>query len=441
MRVLPSLRNPVLERELSEQVRGWRPAAVVTLLLVVQSYILYVVYDGIDSEARFDPGRGIDLVSQGGAVFVALIAIMVGWMTMVVPALCAASIAGERERDTLLPLEITLMGPWSIAVGKLLSSLAFVVLLIIASSPLLAVAYLMGGVSVGDIAIAVGIILWTAFVWACLCLAISALMQRTTRAMVASYVLIFFILIGSLFYVAVNWTNTTGKGTGFPVLLLNPGALAIDILGDPDPALELNGVNTGFDDASRVLHGVDVTLPKLSLLAPDDIPGVFDEANGGMIDAGGFPPDAVVRTEVMPDGSISQTVTVDGGTALESVGEGAGGEGAETGAAVTGDSEAEGETNGNDPTQGVPPWALEPDGTFDIDKWILMDGFPNRVDDLKSGMDLLPRDWEPGDALPGESDPAKDFTRNALVVQATLAILSLGLVAWKLRLPQDKIRL
>jgi hypothetical protein len=439
VRVLPSLRNPVLERELSDQVRGWRPAAVVTLLLVVQSYILYVVYDRIGSDSRFLPDQGIDLVAQGTVVFVALVAIMIGWMTMVVPALCSASIAGERERDTLLPLEITLMGPWSIAIGKLFSSLAFVVLLIIASSPLLAVAYLMGGVSVGDIATAVGVIVWTAFVWACLCLAISALMQRTTRAMVTSYVLIFFIVIGSLFYFAVNWSNTEGDESGFQVLMLNPGILAIDMLGDPDPALQRNGVDTGFDAASRVLHGVDAFRPKLSLLEPDDVPGVFVQMGGMDV---GIPPGAVVKAEVMPDGSIVQSITVEDGAALQAVGEGVEEDGAEPSSTETADAgDAQGDSTVEDPTQGVPQWGLEPDGTFDIDKWLLVDGSPMRVSDLRSGTNFLPRDWEPGDSLPDESDPAKDFTRTALAVQAMLAVLSLGVVAWKLRLPQEKIRL
>ncbi|MCB0974396.1 MAG: ABC transporter permease [Actinobacteria bacterium] len=430
MSAFRALRNPVLERELIDQVRGWRPAAIVTLLLLLQGWILYVSYDNLQGNVSINNNGAVDLVKQGATVFAILVAVMIGWMTMVVPGLCAAAIAGERERDTLLPLQITLMGPWSITLGKLLSSLGFVLLLVVASAPLMVVAYLMGGVTIGQIATAVGLVMWTAFVWACLCLAVSALLQRTVRAMVTCYMLIFLIVVGSMVYTALNWRNDGVQASRGGPLLANPGALAIDVLGSPDPDLERAGIATPFDKAARWLHDVSAWEPTVTELSETDVPDVFLDGGGefgGMFSGAG---NVIVTREVMGDGSMMETVTVeDGGMPATTI------PGSEPG-----DGDSDPGDSGTDALEGMPAWALQPDGTFDIDNWILVDGSPVPVQDAKMN-GWLPMSWDPGDVVGHRGDPAKNFTRNALILQSGLAIISLGIVAWRLRLPKEKIRL
>ena len=447
MKMLRSLRNPVLERELGQQVQGYRPMVVVTVLVLFQAWILYVAYDRTQDDVVANFQGAVDLVSRGPVVFAVLVSVMIGWMTMVVPGLCASAIAGERERDTLLPLQITMMGPWGITLGKLFSSLSFIMLLIVASSPLLAVTYLMGGVALGDIWTAVAVILWTSFVWACLCLAVSALLQRTNVAMVTCYVMVFLIVVGSLIYYASRWRVSSDEAQGPGLLVVNPLAVAADVLGDPDADRFGLSDTSVFDNFAAELHGSNNWQPTVTAMTTDDIPdaftggpfvGAFDGGFGAGF--GGFeplPPNAIVTREVMPDGTIVESVEVSDAVEsavtmpVEPLADG------DTGGAPVGDS-----AGGSDQSvpDGVPDTALEVDGSFDIDRWVLVEGSAVRVEQAKN-MGLLPNGWEPGDAFSRNEDPARNFTRNALIVQAALAIASLALVAWRLRLPKEKIRL
>src|SRR5205085_1967042 len=68
--------------------------------------------------------------SAGRSIYHWLLFVMLALICFIVPGLTAGAIAGERERQTLIPLQITLLSPRSIVFGKLLASLAFVVLLL-----------------------------------------------------------------------------------------------------------------------------------------------------------------------------------------------------------------------------------------------------------------------------------------------------------------------
>src|SRR5205085_6000411 len=89
--------------------------------------------------------------SAGRSIYHWLLFVMLALICFIVPGLTAGAIAGERERQTLIPLQITLLSPRSIVFGKLLASLAFVVLLVVAALPFLSVSFLLGGVAASEV--------------------------------------------------------------------------------------------------------------------------------------------------------------------------------------------------------------------------------------------------------------------------------------------------
>ena len=94
--------------------------------------------------------RRREFAAVGRSIFEWLVFFMLLLVLFLVPGLTSGAIAGERERQTLVPLQVTLLRPWQIVVGKLGASFAFLALLVVATAPLLVVAYLIGGVTIAD---------------------------------------------------------------------------------------------------------------------------------------------------------------------------------------------------------------------------------------------------------------------------------------------------
>ena len=91
-----------------------------------------------------------------------------------VPALTAGAIAGERERQTLATLQVTMLRTRAILIGKVVSALVFLVLMIVAALPVLSVAYLLGGLRLLDVVMGVVAVIVVAVLVATMVVAVSA---------------------------------------------------------------------------------------------------------------------------------------------------------------------------------------------------------------------------------------------------------------------------
>jgi len=224
--------NPVLARELKQRMRGRHVWLVVTLYLAVLAVILRWVYVA-SSRDEFDGGFDVlASATAGRAIFQWLLFFMLLLVCFIVPGLTAGAISGERERQTMIALQLTLLRPRSIVVGKLSASLAFVALLIIASLPLVTVPFLVGGVSVPEVVKGLWMVLATALTLACLSLACSALLRRTQAATVVAYGLTLGLVLGTLLFYGAQ--NVPRRGIGPRpdpwVLALNPFAATADVV-------------------------------------------------------------------------------------------------------------------------------------------------------------------------------------------------------------------
>ena len=104
-----------------------------------------------------------------------------------VPGVAATSIVSERERQTLAPLQISLLSPFSIVFGKVLASLFFPMLLALTTLPLWLAATVVNEsitIYIFDRLLAIVI---TAFFIASVALLCSAVMD-TTLAIIVSYI-------------------------------------------------------------------------------------------------------------------------------------------------------------------------------------------------------------------------------------------------------------
>jgi ABC-type transport system involved in multi-copper enzyme maturation permease subunit len=244
--------NPVLDRELRQRSRSAKSVIVLSMLLAALTGVLYIVYLSSTSNNEFrDPLETLS-TGIGAMMFEIVLFAELGLLLLIIPGISASAISGERDRQTLIPLQITLMGRGSILFGKVAASSAFVLLLLIASAPLLAVPYLLGGVSLFRILLGFLAALITGVLYATLGVACSAYFRRTQTATLMTYVMIVLSTVGSVVTVVVINIFQTLDGNfsdpSFVALYFNPFVGVADAAGEFGRAFDSQGPFSAIKD-------------------------------------------------------------------------------------------------------------------------------------------------------------------------------------------------
>ena len=106
------------------------------------------------------------------------------------PTFAAGSITGEKERKTYELLLASPLRPSTILVGKLMSSLSYLVILIVSSLPLMILCYLLGGLLLSEITRSYLVLILAAGTFGLVSVACSSYFRRTSSALVVSYLVI-----------------------------------------------------------------------------------------------------------------------------------------------------------------------------------------------------------------------------------------------------------
>lgn len=178
-------RNPVALKELRGRMRGPRAFVVLTAYVALMSLFavtLYLIYTASSTLTLSTTGGVIGKLIFGGVLAVELFLVC-----FISPSFTAGAISGERERQTFNLLRTTLLPARRIVFGKLLSSLAYVVLLMMVAIPLQSLAFLMGGITAEEVGLSLLILLVTALLYAAVGLYFSAVTRRTLTASLLTY--------------------------------------------------------------------------------------------------------------------------------------------------------------------------------------------------------------------------------------------------------------
>ncbi len=191
----PILQNPVAIKELRGRMRGRRAFATLSLYLLVMSSLVALVYLGFTSSTG---GASTVIAREAGkGIFAAVLAVQGFLVTFIGPSFTAGAISGERERQTYDLLQTTLLSPRSFVLGKLISALSYVFLLVLVSIPLQSLAFLLGGLSLAELVISQAVILVAAVTFALWGLLCSAALRTTLAATVATFGGTFFATLGT----------------------------------------------------------------------------------------------------------------------------------------------------------------------------------------------------------------------------------------------------
>lgn len=224
--------NPVLGREVRERMRTPRAFVALTIFLLFLVLTVYVVYQGNTSSGSFQ----VDLARQtrlGRDLYEWVLSIMLILILFFIPGLSAGAVAGERERQTLLPLQVTLLRPHNVLIGKILAAIAFLTLLIVASIPVMVVAYLLGGIQLIDGVKGIAVLLLVSILVATMVVSISAFAKRVQTATLLSYTFVaMLVLFGPILYYTMQIVDTSsgtdrGNAPAF-ILAVSPLSLVAD---------------------------------------------------------------------------------------------------------------------------------------------------------------------------------------------------------------------
>lgn len=185
--------NPLLVKELRGRMRGARAFVVLTVHLLLMSCFAAVVYAAVDSTSSYSRP---DTSAMGKAVFTTVVIVQIFMVTFITPAFTAGTITGERERKTYELLRTTLLPAGRVVLGKLSSALTYMLLLILAAVPLEALAFMLGGVTVGELILAQVILLAAAFFFGALGIFLSSIARTTLAATVLGYVIALLGTVG-----------------------------------------------------------------------------------------------------------------------------------------------------------------------------------------------------------------------------------------------------
>ena len=114
--------------------------------------------------------------------------------------------------------------PMTILIGKLLSSMSYLVILILSSLPLMILCFLLGGLLLSEIARAYLVLILAAGTFGLLSVACSSYFRRTSSALVVSYMVILPLAVVCL---ALTRTENTVARDFVSIAVLPPWCLAV----------------------------------------------------------------------------------------------------------------------------------------------------------------------------------------------------------------------
>ncbi len=219
--------NPIVKKDLRIISRSmkfsWGLFAYEAILGVVFLFVLMFAFDnGYGYTGSYET-----LVS----LFPILSGVQFGIVMLILPIMTASSISGEKERQTFDLLLTTVMTPRQIIMGKLMSAVLRVMVFIVASIPLMAVSFTLGGLSWRNLFIMLIASFVFAFFAGSVGMLASTIGKKTLSCIIIAYVIYFAfhqlstiptILIGVMAASGAEWIISL-------LMIFNPVVAVVDM--------------------------------------------------------------------------------------------------------------------------------------------------------------------------------------------------------------------
>lgn len=200
-------------KELRGRMRGRRAFVVLTIYLALLALFGWMLYLMNERTVGSYLGTAAFASAQiGREIFKGLLILMTVLVVFLAPSFTAGAISLEREKQTLDLLVVTPISSPAIVLGKLVSALAYLFLLIVSSIPLMAIVFVFGGVAPDDVVRGYVVLVATAVGLGSVGLFFSALARRTQAATVLTYFAVLALTAGTTFIFAF-WSTMAGSAS------------------------------------------------------------------------------------------------------------------------------------------------------------------------------------------------------------------------------------
>ncbi|MBA2557039.1 MAG: ABC transporter permease subunit [Chloroflexi bacterium] len=316
-------------KELRGRMRGRRAFVVLTVYLALLSLFAYAVYQLQKQAYEYSQGFGFGgtaalSATVGHGLFSALLVLETLLVLVLAPAFTTGAVSMEREKQTLELLVTTPLGTLAMVVGKLLSALTYVFLLIVASIPLASLVFAFGAVGPEDLLRAYLMLFALAFGMGAVGLFMSALVRRTQVATVLSYLVVLAVTIGSVAVYAFLFASAATSSRfdsgeellerrpSEALLWLNPFVADLDLVCTTNPS--------GYDSSCSAIAGItgrpDFGQERFNG-GPMGQPPVAVPAPGFAQGAVSCTPDGVCTDVAVPGDQLDAPVVADGQQEIE----------------------------------------------------------------------------------------------------------------------------
>jgi ABC-2 type transport system permease protein len=228
--------NPLIVKDAVSRMRSWRAPVVLTLylgLLAAFGYSAFLI------AAISQTGTRTGAAQIGAQVFSSLTFFQLTLISLFAPALAAGAVSGERERQTFDVLLVSRVTALGIVWGKLVASVAFMLLLILGALPLFAAVFFFGGIDFEQFVVTQLLTVSTAVTIAAISVFLSSAFRRTLPSTVAAYGCTFAglvgtLLVGSMLSFLIGDRQVTGDV--HPLQFTNPLYALFTVLDSPNGA-------------------------------------------------------------------------------------------------------------------------------------------------------------------------------------------------------------
>lgn len=175
-------------------------------------FVVLVVFTALLSAGL--AGVGVEQIPYRGTVlFGSLMLFVLGLALLVVPALAAQSVNGDRERGTLATLQVTRLSAAEITLGKFAAAWGTSLVFLVLTLPLVVFAMTQSGVPFARVVVVLAVMALLLGTVCAVSLWLSAVLARTTTSAVRAYLAVFTLTVGTLIAFGLATAVTTESYT------------------------------------------------------------------------------------------------------------------------------------------------------------------------------------------------------------------------------------
>ncbi|MBD5527467.1 MAG: ABC transporter permease [Lachnospiraceae bacterium] len=184
--------NPIVKKDVKVQSRSMKICWGVFAYELILALVYFLAMSVIQNTRMYSTENIYSYIVWLYPVLAVTQLVILG---MVVPVRTASSISGEKERQTFDIMMTTSMSPFSIILGKVMTAIVQSMFYVVASMPIMALPFIIGGMSWAYLFLFLGIAVLVALFSASIGIFCSSVCKKSISAVILSYVfyLVFFL--------------------------------------------------------------------------------------------------------------------------------------------------------------------------------------------------------------------------------------------------------